>query len=228
MARDVVTVQTNAPFRKVARMLAEHHVSGLPVLDADGRVVGIVSEADLLARQARAGGTDGAWMWHLLRDKTFTRRGVSLTAADLMSSPAVTVGANDRLASAAATLARHGVKRAPVLDADGVLRGIVSRRDLLSVYLRHDADLATEIREQVLTRALSVAPMNVRVQVHGGVVTLRGKVVRQSMIEVITSLTETVDGVIDVRNEIVAETDDTHRPPTSPEALTMTHPRTGH
>lgn len=223
MTRDVVTVRTDTPFQKIARTLAEHNVSGVPVLDADGHVVGMVSEADLLGRQVRSGGLNGQTLRHLLRRKAFARRGASRTAADLMNAPVVTVNENDRLTAAAATLARHGVKRAPVLDADGALRGIVSRKDLLSVYLRHDADLAGEIREEVLTEAMCVPPQQVSIEVRTGVVTLRGKVERQSMIGVITALTEAVDGVVDVHNEIVAEVDDTHLAPPPPENVGILH-----
>ncbi|GAB4585642.1 CBS domain-containing protein [Nocardia sp. IFM 10818] len=227
MTRDVVTVPADAPFRKVARMLAEHRVSGVPVLDADGRVVGMVSEADLLGRQARAGGANGSALWHLLRHKAFARSGATRTAADLMTAPVVTVSADDRLPAAAAILARHGVKRAPVLDADGTLRGIVSRKDLLSVYLRHDADLAAEIREEVLTRAMTVPPRRVTVEVRGGIVTLRGNVERRSMIEIITVLTEAVDGVVDVHNELTADLDDTQLPSPPPENVGILHRFTG-
>lgn len=221
MTTEVVTVRTDTSFRKIARTLAEHGISGAPVLDTHGRVVGLVSEADLLGRQAHAGGADGPIPWHLLRRRA--RDDAARTAADLMSAPVVTVRAGDRLAAAAATLARHGVKRAPVLDADGELRGIVSRKDLLSVYLRHDADLATEIREEVLTRAMCVPPQQVTIEVRDGVVTLRGKVERQSMIEIITALTGAVDGVVDVHNELVADLDDTHIPPPTPQNVGILH-----
>ncbi|MVU77605.1 CBS domain-containing protein [Nocardia sp. ET3-3] len=223
MTRDVVTVHTDTPFRQVVRALAEHGVSGLPVLDADDHVVGIVTEADVLGRQARAGGAADPPVWHLVRRKRIARRDQARTAADLMSTPIVAVAADDRLTSAAATLARNGVKRAPVLDADGALHGIVSRKDLLSVYLRADADLAAEIREEVLTRAMCVPPPDVTLEVRGGIVTLRGKVERQSMIEIITVLTQAVDGVVEVRNEIRSDYDDTDIPPPPPENVGILH-----
>ncbi|APA98355.1 CBS domain-containing protein [Nocardia seriolae] len=228
MTRDVVTVRTDTPFRAVARILAERNISGVPVLDTDGHLVGVVTETDLLGRQARAGGAPGPSLWQLLRRKGFARSTAARTAADLMSASVVTVGMGDRLTSAAATLARHGVKRAPVLDDDGTLRGIVSRKDLLSVYLRDDADLAAEIREEVLTRAMCVPGPDVTLEVRGGIITLRGKVERQSMIDIITALTEAVDGVVDVRNELVADFDDTKIPPPPPENVGILHRFTEH
>ncbi|RDI60495.1 CBS domain-containing protein [Nocardia pseudobrasiliensis] len=224
MTRDVISVTTTTPFREVVRTLRDHDVSGVPVLDADGRVVGIVTEADLLGRQARAGGAVPGRIRHLLLHGAFARSGVARTAADLMSSPVVTVSAPDHLTTAAAALARHDVKRAPVLDVDGRLVGIVSRKDLLSVYLRPDYELVAEIRTEVFTRAMCVPRRAVSVEIVDGVVTLTGEVERQSMIEIITVLTEAVDGVVAVHNRLTARTDDTHLPPPEPENVGVFHP----
>lgn len=221
MTRDVVTVRADTPFREIVAILAAHGVSGAPVLDPQRRVLGMVSEADLLGRQARAGGVAGAAIWHLLRRKAFARSGAAHTAAELMSTPAVTVPADARLAAAAATLARYDVKRVPVVDPEGVLVGIVSRKDLLSVYLRTDAELAAQVGADVLENVVWVALPKVSIEAVGGVVTLRGKVKRQSMIEVMLALTAAVDGVVDVHNELVAEIDDVSGP--SARALGATH-----
>ncbi|WP_433722193.1 CBS domain-containing protein [Nocardia sp. CA-129566] len=224
MARDVVTVPVDAPLPQVVRTLAERRVSGAPVVDANGSVVGIVTEADLLGKQASAGVAAQASTWRLWRRKFFGRGVTARTAADFMSAPVITVEPGTRVSAAAAILARNHIKRAPVVDADGRLRGIVSRKDLLSVYLRADAELAAEIRSEVLDRAMWVPPTDVTVEVSGGVATLRGKVERRSMIEVITALATAVDGVVEVRNELVADTDDTHIPPSTPENVGILHP----
>lgn len=226
MARDVVTVPVDAPLQQVVRTLAERRVSGAPVVDANGSVVGIVTEADLLGKQAKAGVAAKASTWRLLRRKFFDRSGTTRTAADFMSTPVITVEPSTRVSAAAAILARNHIKRAPVVDADGRLRGIVSRKDLLSVYLRADSELAAEIRSEVFDRAMWVPPTDVTVEVSGGVATLRGKVERRSMIEVITALATAVDGVVEVRNELVADTDDTHIRPPPPENIGILHPFT--
>ncbi|RDI68321.1 CBS domain-containing protein [Nocardia pseudobrasiliensis] len=231
MTREVVTVSTTTTFRDVVRTLRDHGISGAPVLDADGHVTGIVSEADLLGRQARTGGAALGWIRHLLSRSAFARSGVARTAADLMNTPVVTVSATDRLTSAAATLARHDVKRAPVLDARGELVGIVSRKDILSVYLRPDEELAAEIRIEILTRAMCIPHDAVSVEVADGVVTVAGEVERQSMVEIVSVLIEGVDGVVAVHNRLTARTDDTHLPPPVPDNVgvfySFTHPRPG-
>lgn len=211
MTRDVIAVGADTPFREIVRTLAVYRFSGVPVVDRQRRVIGMVTEADLLGRQARAGGAVGSATWHLLRHRAFSRRGTTLTAADLMSTPVETTAPDARLSAAAVMLARYGVKRVPVVDPDGVLVGVISRRDVLSVYLRPDADLAAEIQSEVLQKMMSLAPSQMSVEVDNGIVTLCGKVKRQSQIDIITSLVSAVDGVIDVRGDIAAEIDDTER-----------------
>lgn len=206
MTRDVVSVPEGLPFHEVVRVLAGHNVSGAPVLDQKRRVVGMVSEADLLDRQARHGGMPGIRAWISLRRRPSDRKGAARTAAELMNHPLVAVSPDTRVAAAAAVLARHGVKRAVVVNPGGVLVGIVSRKDLLTVYLRSDAELADEIRAEVLEKAMWLTPSEVSADVRDGVVTLRGTVEGPGMIDVISALTEAVDGVVEVHNEIVADT----------------------
>ncbi|MEU7143922.1 CBS domain-containing protein [Nocardia sp. NPDC046473] len=223
MTHDVVSVRTTASFQQVVRTFAEQDISAAPVLGPRARVVGIVSEADLLGRQARAGGAAANSIWQLLRHKAFARKGAARTVADLMTTPVVTVSADSPLTGAAATLAKRGLKHAPVVDAEGALIGFVSRKDLLSVYLRDDADVAAEIRAEVLLHAMYLAPKEVSVEVVDGIVTLCGKVERQSMIDIITALASAVDGVVDVCNDIVADVDDTHIPAAPPENVGIFH-----
>ena len=192
----------------MAELLAERRVSALPVLDGDGRVVGIVSEADLLLKEefpedrpaagcSRAG-TGGP-----------RAKAVGDTAAELMTSPAVTVGPDATVAEAARLLHRHGVKRLPVVDPAGPLLGIVSRADLLKVFLRSDGEIAADVRQEVLVRSLWVAPDSVDVDVRDGVVTLRGRLERRSQVAIAVSLVHALDGVVDVVDELDFEVDDT-------------------
>jgi CBS domain-containing protein len=223
MTRTVITVAPGTPFREIAWTLNRHGISGAPVVDASGRAIGVVTEADLLRRQAHAGGADRG-LRHLLRSLVRAPAGAELTAAELMTSPAVTVHVGDRLPSAAAELARHDIKRAPVLNATGKVVGVLSRKDLLSVYLRSDAELAQEIRTEVLVEAMCLSPSAVEVRVADGVVTLTGRVERQSMIDVVIALTAAVDGVVDVRATLTAEVDDTDLPAPTPENIGVLYP----
>jgi CBS-domain-containing membrane protein len=126
-----------------------------------------------------------------------------------MTAPAVTIGPDASVAEAARLLHRHGIKRLPVVDPAGPLLGIVSRADLLKVFLRSDADTAREIRQQVLMRAMWMNPGTVAIDVRDGVVTLTGQLERRSLIPIIVSLVRGLDGVVDVVDRLTFELDDT-------------------
>ncbi|GAA3031049.1 hypothetical protein GCM10020000_04880 [Streptomyces olivoverticillatus] len=144
MTQTVVAVSRNAPYKEIARTLSEWKVSAVPVLEGEGRVIGVVSEADLLAA-SRADVARPEQLGDLAKAG-------ARTAEDLMSTPAVTVHADATVAEAARIMARKGVKRLPVVDAEGMLAGVVSRADLLKVYLRSDEDIAQEVRDKVIAR----------------------------------------------------------------------------
>ncbi|MGW0117938.1 CBS domain-containing protein [Streptomyces sp. NPDC003327] len=175
MTDSVVSVVPTTPFRDVAKLLAEHDISGVPVLDEDDRVVGVVSESDLLAHR-------------------------ELTARGLMSAPAVTVHAEETVADAGRLMVRRGVERLPVVDDEERLVGIVTRRDLLRVFLRPDAEIRRRVQEDVLADVMGLSADDVDVDVHvlDGVVTLHGRVRRQGQARTLVGLTERVDGVVAV------------------------------
>ncbi|MFD8815090.1 CBS domain-containing protein [Streptomyces sp. NPDC059627] len=178
MTRAPVAVGRDAPFKDVVALMDRWKVSTLPVLDGEGRVVGVVSEADLLFKdELRAGG---------------------VTAGDLMNAPAVTVHADAALAEAARLMARRGVKRLPVVDGAGVLKGIVSRADLLKVFLRADEELTEEVRREVVDRLFPLSADHIRVEVSEGVVTLTGWIDSPEPAPVAERLARAVDGVVDV------------------------------
>ncbi|MFF5933663.1 CBS domain-containing protein [Streptomyces sp. NPDC012508] len=183
MTDDVISAVPATSFREVAKMLAEHEISGVPVLDQDDHVVGVVSESDLLARH-------------------------ELTARDLMTSPAVTVHAEETVADAARLMVRRGVERLPVVDEEERLVGIVTRRDLLCVYLRPDAEIRRRIREDVLADAMDLPGDVVDVHVLDGVVTLGGRVRRRSQALMLVGLAERVDGVVAVVDQLSFHEDD--------------------
>lgn len=212
MTTDVVSVRETTPYRLVAAAMVEHHVSGVPVVDGQHRVVGVVSEADLLqstpetvpdeaerALARRHVGPDGAGLPDEVLDGE--------VAAALMSSPPITCEAEEPVAAAGRRMAQHGVRRLPVVDATGRLVGVVSRRDLLRVHLRPDAALKAAVREQVLWEWLRVAPPDVAVEVHDGVVTLRGELPRRQA-QLAVQLTRAVDGVVDVVDRLSYTTTD--------------------
>ncbi|NKY32962.1 CBS domain-containing protein [Nocardia speluncae] len=205
MTRDVVSVDVDTPFHHIVQLLTQHGISGVPVLDARHQCIGMVTEADLLARQSRLGGPITGTVWAVLWKKTFARKSEALTAAQLMTAPVITVMSDARVSAAAAILARHDLRCAPVIDPEGAMVGIVGRRDVLAVYLRPDEELAELIQDDVVHRALWLPPTAVSVEVHAGVVTLRGAV-EAAMIGLIGSLVAAVDGVVEVRNRLIADT----------------------
>jgi CBS-domain-containing membrane protein len=209
MTSDVVTVDEHASFKEIAALITGGRVSALPVLDAHGRVLGIVSEADLVLKEEFPEGPAGGRLFQGRRQRQDRAKAAGDTAAELMTSPAVTVGPDATVAEAARLLHRHGIKRMPVVDPAGPLLGIVSRADLLKVFLRSDPDLTRAVRQEVLLRSMWMDPDTVVVEVRDGVVTLTGQLERRSLIPIVISLVRSLDGVVDVVDRLTFELDDT-------------------
>lgn len=223
MNRDVVTAGPDLPFRDLAALLAEHRISGVPVVDSDGKVLGMVSERDLVARQAarpdRSGEQSGERpLRRLLRPllrggRAHRSGGRAATAAGLMTRPAVTIGPRRSIAEAARVMDRSRCNRLPVIDAEGRLMGIVTRGDLLGVFLRSDHDIRKEVVEEVLVRTLWLEPNAIDVSVHGGVVALSGTLQRRSDVPLTVRFVSRIDGVVDVLDHLGYEEDDSRLRP---------------
>lgn len=192
MTHTVVAVGSQAPFKEIVELLDQWKVSAVPVLAGEGRVVGVVSEADLMAKEEFRDTEEG--------DPDERKKAGAVTAGDLMSAPAVTVHADASLAEAARIMARRRVKRLPVVDGVGLLQGVVSRSDLLKVFLREDAQIAAEIRRSVLSQLPVVAPLTVSVS--EGVVTLGGVLPDRALVPVVARAVRAVEGVVDVRLDL--------------------------
>ena len=175
MTTRVVSVRKDTSFKEMAAALRENRVSAFPVTDDDGKVIGVVSEADLLTKQALDGGYDGmpGMITGLLRHKE-QGKARGMTAGDLMTGPAVTVVPGDTVEDAARLMYKRKVKRLPVIDTDGRLAGIISRADVLSVYGRPAAEIAREIRQDVIMTGFRGDPGSFTVTVKDGIVTLEG------------------------------------------------------
>jgi CBS domain-containing protein len=206
MTTTVLTVDRLTPYQEIDRLLTRHRISGVPVLKMGREVVGVVSETDLLAaedesrRQARMAGSMGR-RWHLRKQPH-----VRLTAGALMTSPAITIGPDATIPAAARLMNTHHITRLPVIDEKGKLIGIVSRRDLLSVFLRSDADVAHDAR-QVLDELPLADPKEVIAEVRHGVVTLTGTMRPEEdhendLMPVALRLIWDIDGVVDVVNRL--------------------------
>jgi len=212
MTTPVVTVERMTPYKEIATLMTEHKISAVPVLIMGRHVAGVVSEADLLGildKRARAAQPESGGRLHRYADD---EKRADRTAGELMTSPAVTIHPDATLPAAARLMNNRRLKRLPVVDsrtvlgggAGGNLIGIVGRRDLLSVFLRPDEDIAWEVRE-MLTEILLADPARVTVQVRNGIVTLAGQLglaEQQDLIRIAVRLTWDIDGVVDVVNKL--------------------------
>ncbi|MDX3265711.1 CBS domain-containing protein [Streptomyces sp. MI02-2A] len=196
MTHSVVAVGRAAPFKDIVRLMEQWQVSALPVLEGEGRVVGVVSEADLLPKEEFRD-TDPDRYTQRQRLSDLAKAG-AMTAEELMSAPAVTVHPGSTLAQAARIMARLGIKRLPVVDGEGMLEGVVSRADLLKVFLRPDNDIADEVRRDVVDILFPAPAEPVHVMVTEGVVTITGKVPDAALIPVAVRLARALEGVVDV------------------------------
>ncbi|MEU8685544.1 CBS domain-containing protein [Streptomyces sp. NPDC001219] len=192
MTPEVVVVQRGTSFKEIARLLDEYDITAVPVLDENDQPVGVVSEADLLRRQ-------------------IAKLGAS-TAEALMTSPVVVARPEWSVVEAARTMERKKVKRLPVVDDSGRLIGVISRSDLVQLFLRRDRAIQEEVLEEVLTRTLGVSPSAVTVDVSDGHVTLTGSLERKSLLPIAVRLCESVDGVVEVIDRLSCLRDDTAEP----------------
>ncbi|MFF4713163.1 CBS domain-containing protein [Streptomyces eurythermus] len=202
MTRAVVAVGRKALFKDIVERMEEWKVSALPVLEGDGRVIGVVSEADLLPKEEfRDSDPD---LFAQLRRLPDAAKAGAMSAEELMSTPAVTVHEDATLAQAARIMAVRHVKRLPVVNAEGVLEGVVSRGDLLKVFLRADDDLADEIRRDIVD-VLFPAPVEpVHIVVRDGVATLTGRVGDAALIPLAARLVQGVEGIVGVDCRLAA------------------------
>ncbi|MEV5312468.1 CBS domain-containing protein [Streptomyces sp. NPDC052610] len=196
MTRTVVAVGREAPFKEIVRTMEQWKVSAVPVLEGEGRVVGVVSEADLLPKE-EFHDSDPSLVESRRRLSDLAKAG-AVTAGELMSTPAITVHPDATLAQAARIMAVRGVKRLPVVDEVDLLQGIVSRADLLKVFLRPDEDIEEEVRRTVVAYLFPGFSHAIHVDVHEGVVVLRGHIQDTSLISVAARLVRAVEGVVDV------------------------------
>ena len=206
MTTRVVAIKDNVRFKDIAALLRDCRVSAFPVLDDDGKVTGVVSEADLLSKEAlvaalgmaatRLGDVSGA-----LPHDEFTKA-AAVTAADLMTKPPVTITPDEPVASAARLMYQCKVKRLPVVSESGRLVGIISRADVLSVYSRPDAEIGQEITQNVIVNEFLTDPRYFTVTVKDGIVTLEGRPETARQGRDILAEVWHVEGVVSVRDRL--------------------------
>jgi CBS-domain-containing membrane protein len=195
METDVITIERNTSCKQIARLLADNDLSAVPVVSGGGRVLGMVSEADVLRREERSFSRLGAGL--RLRTHRERKQAEALTAAELMTSPAITIHPDAPLGAAVRLMNAHHVRRLPVVSPSGDLIGIVSRQDLLRAFLRPDSEIAAEIAD-ALTAIPRAQSMRIAVFVTDGEVVLTGNVPAASLIAAAVSTASDVEGVVAV------------------------------
>ncbi|MEU6934103.1 CBS domain-containing protein [Streptomyces sp. NPDC046374] len=212
MTREVVSVRGDTPFKEIVRTLSEHQVTAVPVVDGDGRVVGVVSEGDLLRKTADQAAAPSGMPAVPDLETWEEAKAEGTRAEELMSAPAVCARPEWTVAEAARLMEVQGVKRLVVVDGDDHLLGVVSRRDLLAVYLREDDEIRREVVEDVLGDTLRLEPTALAVEVHDGRVELGGRLPFRGMAPAVERMCATVDGVVSVSGtRLTYDVDDTEQ-----------------
>jgi CBS domain-containing protein len=200
MTTSVVAVREDADFKEMVTVMRSRRVSAFPVIDAAGKVIGVVSEADLLLKEAAPDVPKGLvrLAWRL----TERSKAAGVTAAEVMTRPAVTIGQDAQVAEAARLMQSRRVKRLPVVDDNGILRGIVSRADVLSVYERPDQEIWDDVVKDVIVGQLGLDPELFVLTVRSGVVTVTGSVDRHAHALSMLGAIRHLEGVVAVRDRL--------------------------
>lgn len=199
MTTGAVAVAETAGYKHLIEIMRRRRISSVPVVDAAGHVSGVVSEADLLLKEV---GLDALTGLRATGRHGELAKAAGLTAVDLMTQPAVTIGPEDSVAEAARRMHDYRIKHLPVVGHDGELVGVVSRIDLLSVFDRPDQDIRSEITEKILAGRLGLDPEACSVTVVSGVVTVSGRTPSEAVaVELIDAICHT-EGVVNVRDKI--------------------------
>jgi len=211
MTSDVVTVRPTTPIKDVAKLLVEHRISGMPVVDPGGRLIGVVSEGDLLFKEHEPDSIERRPLARIFGDSAETRselnKVLALTAGDAMTTPAITISAEAPIAEAAGTMTRSRVNRLPVVEGE-TLVGVISRADVVRAIVQTDEALAKAIREDVLYRTLWLDPDRFNVVVTNGEARISGEAERRSEADMIERVTAMVPGVISVSTQLTWKLDD--------------------
>jgi CBS domain-containing protein len=211
MTKRVHVASPSTPFKLLVRIIEENRISAIPIVDQGGVAVGLVSDGDLIWKERMEELESSTDLFHPRRHQKERAKAEGLTAADLMTSPAITVPADGRLGDAARLMHERKVRQLVVVDDRGKIAGIVSRSDVLQVFLRTDEDLHEEIVDGIIPALMFTSDDPIGVDVRCSVVTLEGKVDRKSDVEILGRLTRAVDGVVGVDNKLTYRWDDTVR-----------------
>jgi CBS domain-containing protein len=213
MTRRVHVANAVTPFKLLVRLIEENHVSAIPIVDQQGVPIGLVSESDLLLKERRHELDSKRDLVHPIKRLQDTAKADGLVALELMTSPVITIESNAGLSEAARRMQERNLRRLVVVDSRGRIAGIVTRSDLLQVFLRTDEELRAEVQDQLIPAVLIDQSRPIGVDVRWNVVTLSGVVDRKSDASILTRLTRELDGVVEVIDQLRYEWDDADAQP---------------
>ena len=216
MTSRVHVASPQTPFKLLVRLIEENRVSAIPIVDQHGIPIGIVSGADLLLKERRRELESAGDLFHLREHRRQRSKAEGTVASEVMTSPAITVASDTSLGEAARLMHDKNVRRLVVVDTGGRIAGIVSRSDLLQVFLCTDEDLRVEIVGTLIPALLLSSPESVGVDVRLNMVTLWGEVDRKTDVEILTRSTRELDGVVGVIDQLTYRWDDTGAVATPP------------
>jgi len=206
MSTSVVAVHRGTPLKEVARLMVERGCGAAAVVGSEGRVIGVLSESDLVLKAELPHPVEQPERRTNLR--SHRRSAAAATAGQLMTSPAVTVGPEATIAEAARLMRRAQVRQLPVL-VDRVLVGFVSRSDLVRMFLRPDEEIRHDVLDTLVEHDLEIDPDRLQVEVTDGIVAVHGRIGRRSLAPAVLGLVRTVAGVVRVDARLAWDVDDT-------------------
>jgi CBS domain-containing protein len=204
MTTHVVAVTKEASFKDVAALLRQHRVSLFPVVDAEGKVIGVVSETDMLPKEALLAGLpeQGPGPDASVHDHNDFVKAIGVTAASIMTTAPITITPDEPVTSAARLMYSCKVRSLPVVTENGYLTGIISRADVLSVYGRPDSQIGQEIMQDLIATEFGADPGRFIVTVKDGIVTLAGHPDTAQQGRNILAEAWHIEGVISVRDRL--------------------------
>lgn len=208
MASDVISVRPDTSLRDAARIMVEKGISGLPVTNEEGTLVGVVSEGDFLRKEVDRGDLMGRGLLGVLFDNRDSLAEAE-TVGEVMAENLFTVSPDATLVEAARTMTTHGVKRLPVVTREGKLVGVISRRDVVAAFTRPDELIEDEIREDILRRLLFLDPALLDISVTAGVVSIAGELPTRTDTRLLEAMVQRTDGVIRAEIDVTWKVDDT-------------------
>jgi CBS domain-containing protein len=213
MTNHVHVANALTPFKLLVRLIEENRVSAIPIVDEQGIPIGIVSESDLLLKERRRELESSRDLLHLQKHRRERAKAKGTVAYEVMTSPPITIASDTSLSHAARLMQENNVRRLVVVDERGRIAGIVSRSDLLKVFLRPDEELREEILGELIPAFLPSSTDSIDVEVSWNVATLSGAVDRRSDAEILARLARELDGVVGVVDRLNYRWDDTATTP---------------